>query len=94
MKRRFMRTAAAAVVAMTLAAPAVSAAPPDEGCPRGFMLWSVDAEPYKADNRTDEEGNNNGFVCARRLGKGLSKQFGTDLPIFLFTDDTHTTGQR
>jgi hypothetical protein len=40
----------------------------------------------------DEAGDHNGFVCARLLGQGLSRQYGTELPIYLFVDDDHRTG--
>jgi hypothetical protein len=68
------------------------ASPPTDGCPRGFVLWDTAAEPYQADDAVDEAGNHNGYVCARQLGQGLSRQYGTDLPIYLFVDDDHRTG--
>jgi hypothetical protein len=69
------------------------ASPPTDGCPRGFVLWDTAAEPYQADDAADESGNHNGYVCARRLGEGLSRQYGTDLPIYLFVDDDLVTGR-
>jgi hypothetical protein len=71
---------------------AALASPPSDGCSRGFARWSTATEPYMADDAVDEAGNHNGFVCARLLGQGLSRQYGTELPIYLFVDDDHRTG--
>ena len=42
--------------------------PPGTSCPggqSGFVLWDVSAEPYGVDNLVDEQGNNDGWACAK-----------------------------
>ena len=68
--------------------PGRAGRPPDDGCPRGILLWDVTTHPYQADREVDEAGNNNGYVCARELGQGWNKRFDVDLPLYLFADDT------
>jgi hypothetical protein len=85
-------SATLAVLLVGSSAPA-HASPPSDGCPRGFDLWSTATEPYQADDEVDQAGNDNGWVCARQLGEGLSRQYGTDLPIYLFADDDLETGK-
>lgn len=84
-------SATIAVLLFGSTAPAL-ASPPSDGCSRGFDRWSTATEPYMADDAVDLAGNRNGWVCARLLGQGLSRQYGTDLPIYLFVDDDHRTG--
>jgi hypothetical protein len=84
-------SATLAVLLVGSTTPAL-ASPPSDGCARGFVLWDTAAEPYLADDAVDEAGNGNGWVCARQLGQGLSRQYGVDLPIHLFIDDDHRTG--
>lgn len=90
--KRVLLSAVTAGLLLAGTMPAALAGPPDDGCARGFVLWDVETEPYQADRAVDEAGNANGYVCARRLGAGLSRQYGIDLPIYLFTDDTLTPG--
>lgn len=79
-------TIAALLAAMLVGgAAAAVAAPPADGCPRGWTLWDVDTEPYMADNAVDEDGNNNGSVCARARG---NQTFGDGHQIYSFADDT------
>ncbi len=62
--------------------------PPSDGCPRGWELWDVDAEPYQADNRTDQEGNNDGWVCARARGnQTATTPDGQEVQIYSFADN-------
>lgn len=87
MKKLLIQTTvtAALVIATT---PAALAAPPDDGCARGYELWDVAAEPYTVDNAIDEQGNADGAVCARQLGQGVSIAVGVDFPVYQFTDNT------
>jgi hypothetical protein len=84
-------SATLAVLLVGSAAPAL-ASPPSDGCARGFVVWDTATEPYLADDAADEAGNGNGWVCARQLGEGLSRQYGVDFPIYLFVDDDLETG--
>jgi hypothetical protein len=77
---------------LLLSSSAALAAPPTDGCSHGFEIWSVANQPYQADDAVDQAGNDNGYVCARQLGVGLLRQYGTDLPIYLFVDDDHVLG--
>jgi hypothetical protein len=85
-------SATLAVLLIGSTAPAL-AAPPSDGCARGFVLWDTAEEPYLADDAVDEAGNDNGWVCARQLGEGLSRQYGVEFPIYLFVDDDLETGK-
>jgi hypothetical protein len=85
-------SATVAILLVGSTAPAL-ASPPSDGCSRGFVRWDTAEEPYMADDAVDEAGNDNGWVCARQLGQGLSRQYGTDLPIYLFVDDDLETGK-
>lgn len=75
-------TAALAVVGTAPAASAAAFAP--GSCPAGFQVWNVTAEPYRADNLADEDGNNNGWVCARAIG--MPHPSGNQ--IYIFSDDS------
>lgn len=86
-------SATVAVLLVGSAGPAL-ASPPSDGCSRGFVLWDTAEDPaYQADDAVDAAGNTNGYVCARQLGQGLSRQYGVDFPIYLFVDDDHVTGK-
>lgn len=74
---------AAVTALMVLGGSPAMAAPPADGCPRGYELWNVDAEPYKQDDNADH--NADGLVCARQLGEGASRDF--DGPIYVFGDN-------
>lgn len=77
------------VAALTVVpAQAALADPPSDGCARGWELWDVNAEPYRADNRTDEEGNNDGLVCARARGnQTATTPDGQEVQIYTFADN-------
>lgn len=84
MKKLLHGTVIAALVVTS--APAAFAAPPDDGCARGFEAWDVTNEPYQADDAADGDGD--GWVCARQLGVGASTSLGVDFPIYVFFDNT------
>jgi hypothetical protein len=92
MRRISMLSATVAALLLGSTAPAL-ASPPSDGCARGFVLWDTTEAPYQADEAVDQAGNHNGLVCARPLGQGLSRQYGTDLAIYLFVDDDLETGR-
>jgi hypothetical protein len=54
--------------------------------PSGFSLWDVNAEPYHADNTTDELGNNDGLVCAKPW-KTVHDEDGNPFQLYVFVDD-------
>lgn len=66
---RKLITTVAATLFLLSGATIAAASPGGEGCAPGYTTWDVSAEPYQADNLVDEEGNNNGVVCARAIGK-------------------------
>jgi hypothetical protein len=55
----------------------------------GFIPWDVATEPYQADNRVDEQGNNNGMACALPL-KTVVLDDGTVFQLYNFIDDAGT----
>ena len=71
-----------------------SAAAPDDGCARGFVVWDVETEPYQADNAVDQAGNNDGDVCARALGQGAATSLGlpVDFVVYQFADNDLAPG--
>jgi hypothetical protein len=87
MKRLLLQSIMIAALVVA-SASAAFASPPDDGCARGFDLWNVATGPYLADNQVDEEGNQDGWVCARLLGPGVSRSVGVDIPVYLFSDNT------
>jgi hypothetical protein len=81
--------AAAAAVLLSLATPAQANAAADTGCPTGnsgYMLWDVSTEPYGADNIVDEQGNGDGFACARP-GKVVTDEDGNPFQLYNFIDN-------
>lgn len=92
MTKRGMIAAIAAPLFLVAGASAASAAAPDDGCARGFEVWSVDEEPYQVDNAVDAAGNGDGSVCARALGAGASTSVGADFTIYVFTDNDLAPG--
>lgn len=84
MRSTLITTAATAALLLS-AGPAQGAQPSGSWCAAGWQTWDVSTEPYQQDNAADEDGN--GFVCARALGEGQSKQFDTSLTIYNFADD-------
>jgi hypothetical protein len=52
----------------------------------GYQIWDVDTEPYLEDNRVDEAGNDNGFVCAKP-GKIIIDENGEPFQVYNFIDD-------
>lgn len=77
-----------ALGALLVTAPAATAKTmPENTCASGYEFWDVKTRPYQADNDVDEAGNDDGWVCARALGEGLSKQYGTDATIYHFVDN-------
>jgi hypothetical protein len=69
--------------------PAAAAESPGGHCPppgSGYQVWDVNTEPYGADNRVDEQGNNNGFVCAKP-GKVVTDEDGQPFQLYNFIDD-------
>ena len=83
--RRTLITMGATAAMLLPAGPALATPPSGSWCAAGYVHWDVATEPYQADGAADTNGN--GTVCARALGKGLSKQFGVELTIYRFTDD-------
>lgn len=78
------------MMAMLVVVPirAALADPPSDGCARGWQLWDVTTEPYRADNRTDEEGNNDGWVCARARGNQTgTPPGGGEIQLYSFADN-------
>ena len=73
-----------------MAAPGVASARSDGGhCPppvSGYVVWDVTTAPYQADNNVDEQGNNNGFACARPTTKTVEID-GVVYRIYNFIDD-------
>lgn len=51
-----------------------------------FVLWDVSAEPYGADNYVDEQGNNDGWVCAKPIYV-VTDEEGNPFQIYLFGDN-------
>ena len=82
MKRTLVTAAVTGL--MVLGGSPAMAAPPADGCPRGYQLWDVTTEPYQADDNADENGD--GLVCARRLGEGTSRPYG-GAPVYVFGDN-------
>lgn len=66
-----MISALATPLILVADASAASAAAPDDGCARSFEYWDMDTGPDMSDNWVDEGGNDDGYVCARALGKGV-----------------------
>lgn len=67
--------------------------PPSNGCPSGWQLWDVSTEPYQADNRTDQEGNNDGWVCAKARGnQTATPPGGQEIQIYNFSDNDLPAG--
>ena len=66
-----LRTGSVLILAISsFVLPTASAYADPRPCPggaSGFVLWNIDSAPYLADNRVDEAGNDNGWVCARAL---------------------------
>lgn len=82
-------TGLAIVTALTWLAAPVQAAPTGESCPggrSGFVLWDVRAEPYAVDNRVDEGGNNDGWVCAKAIYV-VTDDDGNPFQIYNFLDN-------
>ncbi len=83
-----MRNIAVALMVTALSvvpAQAALADPPSDGCARGYTLWDVATEPYQADNRADEDGNGDGWVCARAMGNQTAGD--EERQIYLFADN-------
>jgi hypothetical protein len=81
--------AAVAAVLLSLAAPAQVSAAADSLCPpgnSGYILWDVSTEPYRADNIVDEQGNDDGFACARP-GKVVTDEDGNPFQFYNFIDN-------
>jgi hypothetical protein len=88
MKRIVICAAALVIGSMAFGGPA-RADSAGGHCPppnSGFIVWDVNTEPYQADNRVDEQGNNNGIVCARPL-KIIIDENGNPFQIYNFIDD-------
>ncbi len=73
-----------------MAAPGVASARSAGGhCPppqSGYVVWDVSTEPYQADNNVDEQGNKNGFACAKPSSKTFELD-GVVYVIYNFIDD-------
>ena len=93
-----MIAALATPLLLVAGASAASAAAPDDGCARGFELWDVEIEPYMVDNAIDAAGNNDGYVCARALGKGVLNTLPPGAPdisvVYQFTDNDLPAGPK
>lgn len=89
---RIRRTALAGMIvggALLAVAGPVAAAPPDNGCARGFERWDITTDPYMVDGFVDEDGNDNGWVCARAVGNQYFEDAtGQEFQIYVFADDT------
>lgn len=64
-------------------------ASPGGHCPggkSGYVEWAVSKGPYQVDNRVDEQGNNNGTVCAKP-GKVVTDENEEPFQLYNFIDD-------
>jgi len=78
--------AAAMLCAVT---PASATASAGSSCPPGnssYVLWDVSIEPYAADNAVDEQGNNDGWVCAAPK-KVVLDEDGNPFQLYNFIDN-------
>jgi len=76
--------------ALLVSASPATAASSGGHCPpavSGYQIWDVNTQPYQADNRVDEKGNNNGFVCAKPEKIGVDAS-GQPLQLYNFIDDS------
>jgi hypothetical protein len=76
---------------LCLASPAHAAG---NGCPPGhsnYVLWNVGTEPYGVDNAVDEQGNNDGWACARP-GKVVIDDDGNPFQLYNFIDNRVAAG--
>jgi hypothetical protein len=82
-------TALASVGIACLAFAASPAAASGSSCPPGnceYVLWDVDTEPYQADNEVDEQGNADGWACAKPT-KVVLDENGNPFQIYSFIDN-------
>lgn len=79
---------AAVASCLCLAAPA-QASPSGTSCPGGnsrFVLWDVSTEPYGVDNMVDQNGNNDGWACAKPIYV-VTDEDGSPFQIYNFLDN-------
>ena len=84
-----MITGLAAAALLCLATPAQASESAGTGCPpgnSGFLLWDVSTEPYHVDNAVDEQGNNDGWACARP-GEVVTDENGDPFQLYNFIDN-------
>ncbi len=88
---------ALSVTTVATATPMNSAVPtpPETGCPAAYDLLAVtfleSQGPYRLPRIVDEQGNNNGHICAKALSQGRRDVFcrDRDCPdiVYYFRDD-------
>jgi hypothetical protein len=87
----------AAAGLLCLEIPAQASESAGSGCPpgdSGYILWDVGKEPYRADNAVDDQGNGDGWVCARS-GKVVTDENGNPFQLYNFIDNrVHSKSDR
>ena len=79
---------AAAAGLLCFSTPAQASTSAGDGCSpghSGYVLWDVSTEPYGADNAVDEQGNGDGWACARP-GKVVTDENGNPFQLYNFID--------
>jgi hypothetical protein len=82
-------TGLAAAAISCAVTPSAATASVGSSCPpgnSGYMLWDVTTEPYAADNAVDEQGNNDGLVCALPM-KVVIDEDGNPFQLYNFIDN-------
>ena len=72
-----------------LATPAQAFQSAGNACPpghSGYVLWDVSTEPYGVDNSVDEQGNGDGWACARPT-KVVTDEDGNPFQLYNFIDN-------